>query len=503
MEKALEGDAEAFASLCNRFTEALYRYLYFRLGAVSAAEEGCVEVFVRMWETLSTDARRTTLPFTAWLFQVANDVVREQVERANQLGRHAPRPPLVAWSASEGAKGAPQLHPRFLAQALMQLDEVTQQVLTLRFVVRLSHHVVALIVGDSNTGSRVLQYRALLQLRELLTRKKMSEHAYSNEYVATATFCLDRIIAGRSGPDDFDEQIAYEGQGLRQLLDFAVIVREACNIRPRRALGRELHKKLLAGIRQSRRRPRRRARALRWFAKASGRFPMPLLASFALALALLAVWAVGTTLLLLVDHSLPGDRFYDLDLRLERAYHAFLTDPDSKVQFTLGLTNERLDEAELLAQRGDAGGLQVALVAYSIEVADLALQSEAVDNGYGAHLDAHFAGQQQRLDRILVAALAASANNGQGQTAAVVCEAAPEATAGDTQWHPLGLTLAAQHQVDYGDVMSWVCAGHSFGEIVLALATIESGELPASEVMSLKAQLGGWGQLWKEIRATD
>ena len=74
IRRAINGDAEAFARICYRYSDALYKYLYFRLGSVLAAEEVCAEIFVHAWEILPEDARQTVLPFRAWLFKVANDL---------------------------------------------------------------------------------------------------------------------------------------------------------------------------------------------------------------------------------------------------------------------------------------------------------------------------------------------------------------------------------------------------------------------------------------------
>ena len=498
IKRAMKGDAEAFARLCFRYSDALYRYLYFRLGSVLAAEEVCAEVFVRAWEILPTDARQTVLPFRSWLFYVANGVVVERNQRFTEAGMHPTRPPLVAWSRTSQNKDRPDLHPRFLAQAIMQLDEVSQQVIVLRFVIRLAHRDIGLVIGDTSTGSRVLQYRTLLELREKLTRKKMSENAYAIDYVGTATFCLDRIIIGRWSPEECLENLPQETDRLEQILQFAAMVREASTIRPRHTFGDELRKRLLSEMRQSGRRPVSQPRIWSLLLDVSERVAAPVVAAFLLGLILFAGVAGATGILTTVDAALPGDRLYDLDLSIERVYQALLGDPDARLRFALELTEERLREAEALASRGDLNDLQVALVAYSVEVASMTnvpasheAQSVTVD------LDAHFSQQQQRLDKLFVTALVtSSAANGE-DTATVACYGQPDE---EHPWHPIGHRLATQHGVDYGEVMQWVCDGHSFGEIVLALASLDSSRMPTTQLLQLRAELGGWGQLWHELQ---
>lgn len=504
IKRAIEGDAEAFAGLCFRYADALYRYLYFRLGSVSAAEEVCAQVFVRAWETLPTDARQEVLPFTAWLFLVANDVVVERSERFAEAGLHPvspPSPPKLAWperGKRESNERSP-LYPRFLAQAVMQLDADSQQVILLRFVLRLTHKETGLVIGDTSTGSRVLQYRALLELREKLTRQKMSEHAYASDHIGAVTFCLDRIISGRWTADHCLEHIAEEAAGIEPLLRFAVLVRSAVTVRSRKTFSKELRRQLVADIRKSKRKPVNRPQLWRWFQSASERIPAPVVAAFLLGLILFAGAAGARTVAFAVDSSAPGDRLYDLDLRLERAYRALVTNPETQFQVALSATEERLIEAERLAQRGDSEGLQIALVAYSVQVAELTNSDivEAVEHS-SVDLDQHFADQQQELDKIYTIALTTLASKESTEVAEVVCDAQ---TNDSGNWHPVGMSLAAQHGVDYAEIMKWVCDGHSFGEIVLALSTVDHGAVETVEVMELKSELGGWGQLWEQMGA--
>ena len=501
ISRAIKGDAEAFAGLCFRYADAMYRYLYFRLGSVLVAEEVCPQVFVRAWETLPSDPRQSVVPFAAWLFLVANELVVERNDKFAQAGLHPPRPPLMAWSGASGTQGRSLLHPRFLAQAVMHLDDVSQQVILLRFVIHMSHRETALVIGDTALGSGVLQYRSLLEVRELLTRKKMSENAYVSDYVGTAIFCLDRIIAGRWSPEECLEHLPQETDRLEQLLEFAVLVRDASNIRPRRSFIHDLRTQMLADFRQSSRRPIRQPLLWRWFIAVSARVPAPAVAAFLLGF-ILFVGLVGTTgIVTAVDNAVPGDRLYELDLQMERAYQAFLTAPDARIQYALRLTEERLAEAEALASRGDSSGLQVALVAYSVQVASLVSDGGAQESvAMSQDLDRRFSEQQQRLDKLFVTALETSSAAKSGEMPTVACDRPIEDPDVDRQWHPIGLALAAQHGVEYREVIDWVCDGHSFGEIVLGLASIDANQIPAGDILRLKAELGGWGQLWQEMQ---
>jgi hypothetical protein len=199
-----------------------------------------------------------------------------------------------------------------------------------------------------------------------------------------------------------------------------------------------------------------------------------------------------------VDRSLPGDALYRLDLRLEQRYLDFLDDPAEQSQFVLRLAEERLQEADVLAQSGADSELQVALVAYGLHIGSIAEDVKRVNSAMESDdLDLVLADQQRHLDKILAESLLNSTGAAQTQSVArIECDSQEAAT---ETLHPIGLTLAAQHGVRYDEVISWVCEGHSFGEIILALASDVHQESSPARLLDLKAELGGWGQLWKAM----
>lgn len=71
--------------------------------------------------------------------------------------------------------------------------------------------------------------------------------------------------------------------------------------------------------------------------------------------------------------------------------------------------------------------------------------------------------------------------------------------------HPVGERLADRYGVPYSDLMKWFCDDHfGFGEILLALQTsrVISTEETPDQLLQLKSELGGWGQVWKSFGYT-
>lgn len=171
IRSSIDGDSEAFEALYLHYMEKIYRYIYFRVGDEAQAEDMTEDVFVRAWEALP-NFKLSESRFSSWLYTIAHNLLVDHYRRRNpaqistdDLARYADPGDLP-----ERIVGKKQEFD-VLAKSIMQLDDLEQQVLLLRFVEGLSHREIAAIIGKSQTASRVIQHRALKSLRALLARR--------------------------------------------------------------------------------------------------------------------------------------------------------------------------------------------------------------------------------------------------------------------------------------------------------------------------------------------
>lgn len=168
--RARRGDANAFGDLYEQYLSAIYRYVYYRVGDVAEAEDLTEIVFLKAWEALDKFEVRD-VPFSAWLYRIAHNVVvdRHRTHKAAlPLDSVLPLP-----DESDGPEDQFDMLEKIetLAQALSQLSPDYQQVLTLRFISGLSHAETGRVLNRSEEAVRVLQYRALNALRQVLNWK--------------------------------------------------------------------------------------------------------------------------------------------------------------------------------------------------------------------------------------------------------------------------------------------------------------------------------------------
>lgn len=165
ISKAIKGNAKAFGVLYERHMNAIYRYIYFRVGDAEQAEDMTEDVFLKAWEALPKYRTREH-PFTSWLYRIAHNLVVDYYRRnktveemldSNLIVKEYPDPlPEEVVVERQNYKE--------LVNAIKQLDDDEQEVIILRFVEGLSHKQVAQIIGKSEGASRVIQHRALAEL---------------------------------------------------------------------------------------------------------------------------------------------------------------------------------------------------------------------------------------------------------------------------------------------------------------------------------------------------
>lgn len=167
---AQEGNQGALTELFNTHFPSVYRYILARTGHPQDAEDLAQEVFMRMLDGLGR-YRWREVPFRAWLFKIAHNVVVSRYRRdGHWLGRVTPLSDTLAIPATgpeEEAEARFALEEVF--QAARRLPLVQRRVIELRFAAGLSVAETAQILGKTENNVKVIQHKAIYKLREVLT----------------------------------------------------------------------------------------------------------------------------------------------------------------------------------------------------------------------------------------------------------------------------------------------------------------------------------------------
>jgi RNA polymerase sigma-70 factor (ECF subfamily) len=166
--RSIAGDADAFGELYRLHLDAIYRYVYFRVGDANDAEDITEQVFLKAWEALP-GYKQYGHHFTSWLYRIAHNMVVDHHRRHPMM----PLPATVegAWECRQ-ADALDQVidaeESAALSKAIARLPEDQQQLIALRFIEGLDHAEIAQIMNKSQGACRVLQHRALTVLNRLL-----------------------------------------------------------------------------------------------------------------------------------------------------------------------------------------------------------------------------------------------------------------------------------------------------------------------------------------------
>ena len=165
VRRAMAGNAEAFGDLYIACLDRVYRYVFYRVGDAHLAEDMTETTFLRAWEAHKR-YKPGKVPVLGWLYRIAHNAVIDHFRSVHPHEELSPALPAPGGDIEAGIAEQEEIHD--LAKTLRGLDEVSQEVLSLRFLAGLSHREVAQLLGRSEEAVRVIQFRAIRRLRELM-----------------------------------------------------------------------------------------------------------------------------------------------------------------------------------------------------------------------------------------------------------------------------------------------------------------------------------------------
>jgi RNA polymerase sigma-70 factor (ECF subfamily) len=165
VDRAVQRDSEAFGALYDAHVEALYRYLYYRLGNHAEAEDLTEQVFLKAWQAIDRFQWQGK-PFAAWLYRLAHNAL------IDYLRTRKPTAPLDDQPDAQMVVSGDWVETRLQSDQLVKaLDLLTQEqrnVVVLKFIQGMENDEIARIMQKKEGAIRALQMRALMAMRRIL-----------------------------------------------------------------------------------------------------------------------------------------------------------------------------------------------------------------------------------------------------------------------------------------------------------------------------------------------
>lgn len=175
IQKAQRGESDAFGFLYDRYFPKIYRFTLLKVSRRVDAEDITHQVFLNAWQNIRSYEFRG-FPFSSWLYRIARNMVIDfyRTQKRDVDIESVPEEIFMDDpNFSELVDSRMELE--FVARALKKLKDDDQNILLLKFVNELSSKEIAEVIEKSEGAVRVMQHRALKQLKTIINEERRNK----------------------------------------------------------------------------------------------------------------------------------------------------------------------------------------------------------------------------------------------------------------------------------------------------------------------------------------
>lgn len=149
----------------NTYADDIFRYLLVRVRERHLAEDLTADAFTKAWSRLGSFDFKQTRP---WLYKIAKNTLTDYWRKKRPIASEA-EVEVVSNAESVEKQVDNKLLAETIQAALVELPEEMRSVITLRFILGYSAKKTGNSLGISEGNVRIIQYRALKKLKELMS----------------------------------------------------------------------------------------------------------------------------------------------------------------------------------------------------------------------------------------------------------------------------------------------------------------------------------------------
>ena len=165
------GQSEVFGEVYDLYVDRIYRYIYFKVATREEAEDITGETFTKAWQYLSKDNAKRIDNLSAFIYKIARNLVIDYYRQKNFRHIVAEEEVLDVIGQKESdlvERIELDMEMKAVEEALKKLKDEYRDVIILRYIDELSITEISKILDKSKGAIRVLLYRAIRALREVM-----------------------------------------------------------------------------------------------------------------------------------------------------------------------------------------------------------------------------------------------------------------------------------------------------------------------------------------------
>ncbi len=160
-------DSKAIGAIYDRYFSEVYRYVMYRVGDQTLAEDIASDVFIRLLEAVN-EGRAPKTNLKGWLIGTASHVVADHMRKKYRRPEEEVTELLPDLKPGPASEVDQREQNRAIQSAYTQLTSEQQNVLALRFGQGYSLEETAQLMNKNVNAVKALQFRALSSLQREL-----------------------------------------------------------------------------------------------------------------------------------------------------------------------------------------------------------------------------------------------------------------------------------------------------------------------------------------------
>lgn len=163
VQRILNGDADAFTQLVDRYYERCARFAVRMLGNRDDAEDALQATFLRAYRSLGRYQERDR--FSAWLYRILVNQCRSLASRRSQRERVFIREEAALLNAPDRGRGWAGEDEELVQRILAELDPLLREAFVLKYIDELSYEEMSAATGVGVSALKMRVKRACDRLR--------------------------------------------------------------------------------------------------------------------------------------------------------------------------------------------------------------------------------------------------------------------------------------------------------------------------------------------------